>query len=353
MKRKLISYLSVLFVSIIAITNVNATQLFEAGENITQEGKYDSIRFVAGNNVINKAEVDGLSFIAGNEITLNGSAPYGFYAGNIVNVSENISKDMFVAGNNVTISNDATIGRDLFVAGNIVNINSNVTRDLYAGGTVIDLSGIKIGGNAIIDAEEIIFDENTVIVGKLSYYENTKVTGIEKAVVGSTKINKNIDINIEMTFKEKVTNYVMSIVTAFITMSIIFLFIPKIKEKVNNLKITANDILKSIGIGFALLILVPVVSIIALFTGILTPLALVTIVLYIFSIYLSTILASYVVGKLINTKLFKNENVYLSLFIGIIIVRLLKLIPVVGGLIGVAALFYGLGIIYNIINSKK
>jgi hypothetical protein len=90
-----------------------------------------------------------------------------------------------------------------------------------------------------------------------------------------------------------------------------------------------------------------------MFTGVLTPIALITLALFVIAIYLSTLLSSYIIGNLINTKLFKNDNVYLSLVIGIILIKLVKLIPILGGWIAALALFYGMGLIYKYITNNS
>ena len=357
--KKILKILSV-FLLLFMITNTYALEYGKAGNIITQEGEYSSTRLAAGNKVINKATVDGISFVAGNEVTLEGSAPYGFYAGNIVNVNEKVEKDMFVAGNQITIGSDAVIGRDVFIAGNSVTIKSNINRNLNMGATSVDISDITIGGDAYIMADEIIMNEKTVITGKLSYGEDSNVIGLNEATIGSKELVKNVDIDITYTLKDKAIDFLFSLVGAYLVMLVLFYLAPKTKEKLDTFELGFGNIAKTSGIGIIVLILVPLISILAFITRFLIPLSLITLAIYVISIYLSFLLTYYVVGNLITNKLFNKDNKYIALLIGIVLVKLLCYVPYIGGLIGFISLLFGLGLIYkfivnirNIDNKKK
>ena len=101
----------------------------------------------------------------------------------------------------------------------------------------------------------------------------------------------------------------------------------------------------SIAIGILTVIVLPIIAIIALLTGILTPLALIALCVFIIACYLSTLFASFIIGNLINTKLFKNNSIYLSILIGLILIKLIGLIPVLGFIISILLFLYGLGLI--------
>ena len=352
MKNKILKLLSIVLLFFM-VTNTYAIELGEAGNIVVQEGEYNSSRFAAGNKVTNKANVDGLSFVAGNEITLEGKAPYGFYAGNIVTVNENIEKDMFVAGNHVTIGSDAIIGRDAFIAGNTVILKANISRDLRVGASSVDLSNVTIYGNAYIMAEEIILNENTNITGKLSYLDDAVVTGLSKAKVGEVEVNKNVKEVHVYTIKDRALDFLLSVASAFIVMIVLFYLIPKTKEKLDDFELEFGNIAKTSGIGLLVLLLVPIISILAMITMFLIPLSFITLAIYAISIYVSFLLTYYVVGNVITKKLFNKDNMYLSLLIGIVLVKLITYIPYIGGLMGFISLIFGLGLIYKFIKNIR
>ena len=353
MKKKILVLLCGLFAISLATTNVYARELATAGDTVNEEGEYDSVRLAAGNKVVSSAKVDGISLIAGNDVTINGNVEYGLYAGNSIIINGTIEKDAFIAGNGIIINENAIINRDLFVAGNSIKINTNIGRDLHVGASRIDLSGITIAGDAVIDAEEIIMDEDTVITGKLSYIEDARLIGLDKAKIGSTETRAVKEVTIKANFMSTVYDFIISIIASYIVIAVLFYIIPSSREKLDNFELQFDNIAKNTAIGIAVLFVVPLVSLIALVTGILTPIALITICAYIIAIYVSTLLSSYIVGKLINTKLFNNDNQYISLMIGIIVVRLAILIPMLGFWIGAIMLLHGLGLIYKFITTRS
>lgn len=353
MTKKILSLFSILLIMFFAIGNVSALEVSEAGDNVTEEGTYESLRFVAGNKVTSTATIDGISFVAGNDLYLEGSATYGMYAGNTLTINGNIDKDLLAAGNKILVTADATIGRDVYLAGNQVEIKTNIERNLRAGGDTINISGITVNGNAYLYAERIIMDENTVITGTLTYYDETRITGLDKATIGNV-ITKTADkVDIEYGFKEKLYAFIVSLIASFITALCILNFIPGVKEKILKLDLSIGNIAKTACIGFLVLIVIPLISLFALFTGFLTPLAIIVLAIYFISIYLSGLFVAYIVGNAISIKLFKKDDLYLALATGIVLLGLLKLIPILGGYINALVLFYGLGIIYDFIKNMK
>ena len=352
MKRKILGIFGILLVVMSISTNVYAKRVTEAGDKVVQEGTYDSVRFVAGNTVVDKATVDGISFVAGNDVTLEGNTPYGFYAGNMVLVNENIEKDIFVAGNKITLDSNAIIGRDAYIAGNSVVIKTNIARDLRLGSDSVDLSGVTIGGNAYIMADNIILDANTNIVGKFTYPEDANIRGLDSANVGSIKTVENRAVEVEINFVDSAVEFIFSVCAAFIVMIVLFYLLPKTKDKLNEEKTNFESILKNIGIGLLVLIVVPIIALFGLFTSVLTPLALIVGAIYIISIYLSSLLSYYVIGNIVNKKLIKKDNTYLTLLIGILGVKLIKLIPFIGPFVGAICLFYGMGLIFLYVKNR-
>ena len=357
MKKKILFIISIILLSLFMINNVYAKEVVDADNNITQEGDYDSNRFIAGNNIINKANIDGLSFIAGNDIKVEGKSTYDFIAGNNITINENIEKDLFVAGNIITIGEDAVIGRDIYIAGSTITIKKNVERDLRVVGDSIDLSGITINGDAKIYTDNIILDKDTVIKGKLSYSEDSNIKGLKKATINSVKVIKSKEVNNKKDIGDKIFDFISNVAACFIVMAVLFFLLPKTLDKLNNVELEVGKILKNIGIGIIFIIVVPIISLVALFSGVLTPIALITFALYIIFIYLASLLVYYIVGKLIISKTVDKNNTYLSLLSGIIIVKIIKLIPVIGGIVSAIVLFYGMGLIYNYVvsirNNKK
>lgn len=355
MKKVSIKLLGVLLFMFLFISNVNATSLGLFDETVNQEGEYNSVRFIGGNNVNNKAIIDGISFGFGNNITASGEVEYGVYAGNVININENVKKDLFAAGNNITVVDGAVLGRDVFIAGNNVTLYANVTRDLRAGGSVVSIKGITIGGDAIIDADKIVLDENTTITGKLSYPVNATVEGLNKDNVGSIETWEATDVDMEeVTRSFNAYMFITWLVAAIVTMLILLSVCPGLREKLNKTKLEGGEIFKTAMIGLGVLVCVPFISIFTIFTGLLTPITLIVLAIYCICIYLAKLFVAYVIGTVIMKQGFKvkKDRYVLSILIGVTLVRLLCLIPVLGGLLSFILLIYGLGLIYVLIKTN-
>ena len=353
MEKKFLKIISIIFLFVFSINTVSAVTISKVGDSVVEEGEYNSVRFIAGNTILNKANIDGLSFIAGNEITTEGVTSYGLYAGNNINIKENILKDLFVAGNKIIIYEDAIIGRDAFIAGANVTVMADITRDLRIGADNIDVRGITIAGDAYLYADNITLDENTVITGKLKYPEDAHIKGLDVAKVGEVITTKKVDVEVKKTYVSTIKNTIISICAGIIIMLILFYILPKTKERLDKVDLKIDVILKNVCIGFLILILIPMTVIITVFTGILTPFALILACIYGISLYLGPLLSAYVIGFVLNQKIFKTDNKLLAITIGIIIVKLVKLIPYIGGFIGVICLLYGMGLITKYIKSKN
>ena len=150
----------------------------------------------------------------------------------------------------------------------------------------------------------------------------------------------------------RIRDIIISAITSLLTLTILFLVVPGRKEKLDNSGITPERIVKKTGIGLIALVSVPMISIIAIITLVLIPVSLITLTLYIISLYISSLLVYYIVGNEICKKLNK-ENKYLSILIGIITVKLIKFIPVIGGLVSLLCLLYGMGLIVYLATKKK
>ena len=353
MKKKFLNLILVLCLSLVMSKNVYALKIVEAGDNVIQEGTYDSTRLAAGYKVESTANIDGVSFVAGNVLTLEGSSTYGAFAGNTITVKERVEKDLFIAGNGISLTEEAFVGRDAYIAGNAIKISGTIERNLNVGGSAVNLSGAKIKGDAYVASEVVVLDENTVIDGKLTYNEDASISGLDKATVGTVKTKKmNKAEVVKPRFIDSIYAFVISLVAAYIVMLVLFYLIPKSKEKLDLLKFDGGTIFKTLLIGLGVLFLLPIVAIFALLTGFLTPLAFIAIMVYLVSVYLAELLSCYVVGNLLTTKMIKKDNVYLALAIGILLLKLLSLIPTLGSFVTLIALLYGLGLVFDFIKSR-
>lgn len=339
--KKFILSLVLTITSLFMLSNVSALEITKSGDNVTVEGDYSSLRLIAGNKVNNKSTNDGLSVMAANDLLLEGESAYGFYAGRNITVRETILKDLFIAGSNITFDS-AYIGRDLYIAGSDVVLDATIGRNLNAGAKVIDLSDVKIMGDAYIDANTIILNENTEIYGVLNCSIDAKVEGLDIASVHDVKTHVENEVE-KVSTVDSISSGIISFIGQFILLVIILLLLPSFKEELDVEDLAISNIIKNVGIGFTLLILVPILSIFGMITVILLPVGILTLIFYIIAIYLAFLFVCYVIGNMITTKYFQKDNLYLKAFVGLLIGKIISMIPYIGGLIVFLMILFGIG----------
>ena len=330
-----------------------SNQVFYIDDDVDVSKDTENTIFAAGSNVTVTNKADGIAFIAGNNVNAKGESDYGFIAGNVISFTGAIYKDVFIAGNSINIGSDAKINRDAYIVGNSIKINSDIQGNLRVGGTSLDISGIKVSGKVIASVSELIMDENTIIDGTLSVKEDANIVGLDDATYKEKIMLKSDDLDFNISLSNTIYTKVMSLIAAFIVMVAFFYIMPKTKKKIDVKEITPKSTFSSLGKGIVVLIVVPFISIIALVTGFLTPIALITLALYIICIYLSTLISAYIIGKIIDDNFIKKENTYLTLIIGLILVKVVSIIPYAGELLTTLTLFYGLGLIYDLVKKEK
>lgn len=349
MKKKLLALL-VLLTFMIAIP-VEAKEINDfyatSDDNIKLQDTVNGDSAIAGNIIDMAGNIDGIGFIAGQTINIKGNLEYGFIAGQNITINGNITKNIYAAGQTITFTKDASIGRDIFLAADTITLNGNLERNInISASKVIIENGTTINGNINIDTSEIIIKDNVKIEGTLKYNNTAKETISKNAQIAKTQTYKTTDNN-----QINTTEILQSILNMVVVFLCITILVPQTidkTEKIYNNKKT--NYLKNIGIGFLLLICIPLISILLLVSNIGVYLGLIIAGLYLIALYISFIISGFILGNLLLKKLMNlNTNKYLSGIIGIILLKLLMLIPVLGTILGLIALTLGLSTIWNLV----
>ena len=340
MKKKLV--LITIFLLVICTFPVFATDknAFKAGDTINLEEDVNSTSFFAGNNINLSSTIDGASFAAGNNIIVSNKQDYLFVAGNNIEVVNADTKDAFIAGNSVTIESSKI--RDLYVAAEDIKITSDITRDAYIGGSKVTIDG-AIKGDLKIAADEIIIGENASIKGTLKYPEKANIKVAETAEVQNKETYKTKEVNTEVTVKDTIISAVTSFLSLLLLAFILLATNKKLFKQISKEEKSVNYFLKNSLIGLGLLLLIPLLAIIALFTVIGIPMSIIALLLYGIFIYISLIPTAYYLGGWILKDKITNE--YVLLGISLFVIFVIKYIPIIGGLVNFIFLIFGFAIL--------
>ena len=316
---------------------------FYSGDDLVIENAIDATSFIAGNDVSVSSDVNGANFVAGNNLNLSSRQDVVFAAGRNINLESLTTKDAFLAGQNITVESSEI--RDLYAAGEEIRIDSNIGRNANLAGETVVINS-EINGDVKIAAETIKIGREAVISGTLKYPEDAIINISETAQVENKETYQAVKIE-KPSFNEIFKQHLISFLSLLL-IGLLLLWKSKTFNKIEKLEQGTDVMFKNIGIGFLFLIVLPAAAILLLCTVIGIPLSLIGLAMYIILIYLSNIAAAYYLGNwLLKEKL---SNKYLVLCVTLLGIYILKLVPVIGGLVGFIALCLGLGIFMNLIN---
>lgn len=339
----------------------------EVAGNYFEAGAYATVSSVKARDV----------FSAGQAAIVESSSAKGniFAAGNNVNVSDSSAgADIFAAGQTVTISN-SDIDGNVFTAG-----QSIVVHDTDANGIVVAAADIKVieckAEDIVISGAEVVFDSvasgNVVISGdKVTIGDNAKIKGSltvsssnepvisENAVINQYDYNKieESDTEVKADKLSIVAKAIHKIVTraywipaaALIALVLAFLFGQNLNEAGQMIKNHPAQMILTGGIAWAV---TPVIAIVVCVTLIGAPLGGMLALAYFFLILLGLPFAGASVGRIVMPKL----HPILASLIGVAVLEAVRIVPVVGTTVAVAADIYLIGYvcvsIYNNIPKK-
>ncbi|MBU1558066.1 polymer-forming cytoskeletal protein, partial [Patescibacteria group bacterium] len=342
--------------------------------NVGQEEEITSL-YAAGNIVSIEADTEKGLHVAGNIVNINGAVGHSVYsgagtlivrgdiggsihggAGNIV-IESNVEGDVILGGGNISIADKASIGGDLVVGGGVVDIQGSVGGNIYLSGGVLTING-EVGGDVKIDqVDELKIGSNAVINGNLEYYSVEEIEIEEGAVIlGETilneaGINKDIDKGAlaGIIFAFISLTLLIKLVGVTLTSLIIFFIFKRFTKNV----VTENlsSFWKNLGLGFALLILIPIASIMIIATIVGIWLGLIILMIYLVSLMLATVFASITFGSWLSSLITKEEKhsiTWKTIIGGVIALMAVDFIPVIGGVIVFVFILSSFGAIYKV-----
>lgn len=312
--------------------------LFVGAKRITIEGKVNGDLFFLAREILINGEVSGDIIGIAQTITINGVALDDVRVGaQILNINGKIQKNATLTGQYVNINKNSIIGGDFVCGGNDIKIDGVIYGEAHAGGETISMTG-EIGKSAFFASSELFVSKTTTIKGDLKY--RAKRTEIMKGANILGKVEKLI-------LKERAKKlkwlswkfYFWKIIFMIAGIIVGFIFVKLFPSLISKVKREVSQIWRSFGIGFALLVCIPILSVILAITILGLPLSLIIVALYLIFLYLGRIILASFVGE----KILRKESPLLSLIVGMLIFTILFSIPFVGWLFNFIAITIGLG----------
>lgn len=318
-----------------------------------------------------KGEAKDLIMAVGANITSKALGSYAFMAASQLDVSGEIFHDTFAVGNNIKI--EGNIGRDLYALGNTIDIKGTIERDAYVGGEDLTITG-TVGGDVKFAGDSVYISSSAVINGDLDLIANTIKIEDGVTIAGTVTYQSNVEeiaipdnintrMNRVMEKEQPTENKLLSTLKSFIwwTIANFIIFVvlmaicPNLFKRIKN--IYSNDTVQkycsSCGWGLLSMIVIPFISILAIFTFIGSALGVIGLIIYMLGYLIATVITGY---ALANTLIEKEWNRYAKGLIGILMIELLRRLPIIGGLIALIVNAIAFGTMIKLIkddNSNK
>ena len=318
--------------------------LYIAGGKVTINAPIHGDLIIAGGTIVINDSVTNDIAIAGGEITFNGWVGGDIRcAGGKMYIRKNVLGEVAITGGNIMVDKGIEIGGLLASGGNITidgnvngkiigvfgefSLNGNVLNDVDLRGGHLSINGL-IGGNAVLAAREIVLGESAAFKRNIRYWNKQGTLGLKNnSIKGKALFDPSLRIRSgEWYYLGAVTifGFLWYIGMALLMIVVVqYLFSATIKKSA--FTVFSNS-LQSLGVGFLFFILIPMLAVIALFTIIGVPVAILLFIGYISLILLSTVITSVVAANWINNQNNFHWNLTQLVLISIIIFVLLKLL---------------------------
>jgi len=340
----------------------------EDNPNISISERIQDDLYVAGGSISHTGTITGDLFATGGTILING--PIGedlFAGGGTVTVIGNVGGDVRVAGGTLVlqggIRGDALIGGgqititgpqvsgDVLVGGGTIHIESPVQGDIRAGGGDVYINSF-VGGNVEVNAERLHLGPKALINGTLSYTSPKEVVMDSGAQVkGAVSYEPREKVG---SGKEAIATLAsfwvfVKTLTLLLLSLLIGLFFKRYSVKAVE-SFTASPLLE-FGRGLIVFIVLPVLSVILMFTLVGAPIGILGFVSIIALTIASFGFAPVILGSLLHKWAMKGSQYIVSwktIVLGVLAYTVLCFIPLVGWLITAFLMFASVGVIINL-----
>ncbi|MDJ0853261.1 MAG: zf-HC2 domain-containing protein [Myxococcota bacterium] len=327
--------------------------LFAHGDNVTIDGVVEGdllaftrrlvVRGEVRGNVIALArdseftgEVTGTLHVASRLVRIVGRVGGNLYAfgaeGLEIEPDAHIGRDVAAGGEEVYV--EGSVGRDLFVGGDRVELRGHVTRNVHAWAESLGLlAGSSVGGD--VDAvlprgQEIEIADGARVAGESSsrVLEHRRDRGFAKLA--------------DPHFYGWLALHVGA---AFVVGMVLHLVLPGLFG--GHLE-TTGAFFRSLGLGFAVAVLVPIGLAAVAMTLIGVPLALMGAALYLAGLYVSIVLVAFLIGRSVVHPSSDAWTAFgMALLVGLVIVVFATHFPYVGGPLRVVTVLTGVGLLLD------
>lgn len=326
---------------------------YATGASVEVAGKVGGDLFIIGGSVVVTGEVAGDVLVLGGNIRIAGTVGGNVrIVGGNVEITGPVNKNVSVVAGTLNIASTSNISGTTSVVCGMVDIRGAIagTLDGYAGGVIV-AGTLKNGANLVLGPKNSVNFRDTAIVQGEFTYKATKPAAVAVGAKISEPLNyvaytefKKSHYSVDWALKQLIIIFSLLVVALVVT-SLFSKFLEQITMSAQ------VKPWRQMGWGFVWLVVPPIVFILLMITLIGLPLALILLGVYIIGLYLIPIFAGSTLITYLKTipslSFINRWPLLLSVCIGIIIFKLLTLIPYLGWLISLISLLWLWGAMVN------
>jgi cytoskeletal protein CcmA (bactofilin family) len=320
------------------------------GDVVSIDGTIDGDLVVAAERFTLRGTVTGNLYLFAGEVEIDGTVE-----GTIIGMGERISVNGTVegattlGGDRITITDDARLKRDVTLFGEGVRISGKAARDVTFGGDWIEVRA-EIGRNlhilgadrvALLDDARVAGDVRARLMGRFAEIEQAPGSVVSGEVTVSTE---SMVRDHYLAHYKKASFYVMVLVGAagaFLFGLLVYLLDPRVFEADPP---DARGFIRSLGMGFVVLLAGPVAIALVGLTVVGIPIAVLGLFILIAAVYTSYVIVAGLVGQAVLAPSGPGLGAFApSLLVGILILTAISALPFIGPAIRILATLFGLG----------
>jgi hypothetical protein len=335
--------------------------LFVGSESLLMDGSILGSVFVGTGRYTQTGSIKGDLVLGTENALISGTIGGDIYvgAGNVNLSKATVAGNVIGGAGSITIDKDSKIGGSLIAGTGDLKNYASVGRNVMAGAGTVLLDG-KVGKEVRVGGGEITLGPNANIAGNFAYAlgeESDNLTQDPKAVIGGStsrylepaKAREDME-------RAKADAYKMGhmagrgwLVISFIGSLLVGFLLLKLfpKTSLNLSTQVKSDLLRSLGIGFLIIVFAAPVLLVLSLTVIGLPLAGLLFLLLLVAVFIAKVVASYALGRFVATQFNWNKmGVYATAFVGLAIFYLLRVVPPIGWITSFLFTWTGLGAIW-------
>lgn len=326
-----------------------------AAEQVILNGTVNGDAYIAAGRVEVHGTINGDLLVAGGDVEIGGVVTDDIrVAGGNVRLNGSVGKNVSAVGGNIIVSPAASIAGGLLVAGGSFVLGGTVQKDLRAAVGTVDITG-SVGKNVNVVGGRLMVARGAKVGGDLNALLSQKDRSeiAEGAVKGAISLKQREEHPARILGLPKGTFWLKTfwVGSLYLTGLIFFLLSRRYFAEYGSLTVTRVG--RSLLWGLAIVIITPIAVLLLCATVIGIPLGLMLLALYLTVLYLSQLSLGLTAGmRLFGSNVESGWILYFAFMVGTLIFQGLSLVPYLGTLLEIAALFLGSGAMFLLMKAR-